>query len=211
MGVNTRNMYSCLQKCNKLNKSHLVGQLLNSIHGCTDPHIKKYSCVIVLVATRVDMHVWMSTFRRHFPPPIVVFRTASTWRNFILPLRRVWDPFASDRYAAYLVASHRRFGTTYRSQHSSGITWLFRIGRTFYSATPVNKTKQNKTNVITIHAWRAKTSISAHMVRHPRCVFINYNWINQLSNTTIWWLDIYVVYYIGINYMFRLLWPSSGW
>ena len=32
MGVNTRNMYSCLQKFNKLNKSHLVGQLLNSIH-----------------------------------------------------------------------------------------------------------------------------------------------------------------------------------
>ena len=31
MGVNTRNMQSCLQKCNKLNKSHLVGQLLNSI------------------------------------------------------------------------------------------------------------------------------------------------------------------------------------
>ena len=29
-----------------------------------------------------------------------------------------------------------------------------------------------------------------HMVRHPRCVFINYNWINQLSNTTMWWLDI---------------------
>ena len=38
----------------------------------------------------------------------------------------------------------------------------------------------------------------------------NYNWINQLSNTTIWWL-IYVVYYIAINYMFRLLRPSSGW
>jgi hypothetical protein len=50
-----------------------------------------------------------------------------------------------------------------------------------------------------------------HMVRHPRCVIINYNWINQLSNTTIWWLGIYVVYYIGINYVFRLLWPSSGW
>jgi len=32
MGVNTRNMYSCLQICNKLNKSHLVGQFLNSIH-----------------------------------------------------------------------------------------------------------------------------------------------------------------------------------
>jgi len=28
------------------------------------------------------------------------------------------------------------------------------------------------------------------MVRHPRCVCINYNWINQLSNTTVWWLDI---------------------
>ena len=39
---------------------------------------------------------------------------------------------------------------------------------------------------------------------------VTFNWINQLSNTTIWWLDIYVVYYIGINYMFRLLWPSSG-
>ena len=32
MGVNTRDMYSCLQKYNKLNKSHLVGQLLNLIH-----------------------------------------------------------------------------------------------------------------------------------------------------------------------------------
>ena len=32
MGVNTRKMYSCLQKCNKLNRSHLVGQSLNSIH-----------------------------------------------------------------------------------------------------------------------------------------------------------------------------------
>ena len=31
---------------------------------------------------------------------------------------------------------------------------------------------------------------TGHMVGHPRCVFINYNWINQLSNTTIWWLDI---------------------
>jgi len=27
---------------------------------------------------------------------------------------------------------------------------------------------------------------SYHMVRHPRCVFLNCNWINQLSNTTIW-------------------------
>ena len=31
MGVNTRNIYSCLQKYNTLNKSHLVAQLLNSI------------------------------------------------------------------------------------------------------------------------------------------------------------------------------------
>ena len=29
MGANTRNMLSCLQKYNKLNKSHLVGQLIN--------------------------------------------------------------------------------------------------------------------------------------------------------------------------------------
>ena len=35
-----------------------------------------------------------------------------------------------------------------------------------------------------------KQIICSHMVRHLRCVFINYNWINQLSNTTIWWLDI---------------------
>jgi len=48
-----------------------------------------------------------------------------------------------------------------------------------------------------------------HMVCHPRCVFINYNWINQLSNTPIWWLDICCLLH-GINYMFRLLWPSSG-
>ena len=46
-----------------------------------------------------------------------------------------------------------------------------------------------------------------HMVGHTRCVFINYIWLNQLSNTTnLWWID---VYYIVINYMFRRLWPSS--
>jgi len=37
--------------------------------------------------------------------------------------------------------------------------------------------------------WNSKIPYR-HMVRHPRCVFMNYNWINQLSNTTIWWLDI---------------------
>jgi len=31
MGVNTRNMQSCIRKCNNLNKSHLVGQLLNFV------------------------------------------------------------------------------------------------------------------------------------------------------------------------------------
>ena len=47
-----------------------------------------------------------------------------------------------------------------------------------------------------------------HTVGHPCCVFINYIWLNQLSNTTnLWWID---VYYIVINYMFRRLWPSSG-
>ena len=40
-GVNTRNRQSCLQKCNKLNKSHLVGQLLNSIHDARTNVYKK--------------------------------------------------------------------------------------------------------------------------------------------------------------------------
>ena len=43
----------------------------------------------------------------------------------------------------------------------------------------------------------------SHMVGHPRCVFINYIWLNQMSNTTnLWWI---VVYYLVINYMFRAL------
>ena len=41
MGVNTRNIQSCLQKCNKLNKSHLVGQLLNLIHDAWTHVYKK--------------------------------------------------------------------------------------------------------------------------------------------------------------------------
>ena len=50
-----------------------------------------------------------------------------------------------------------------------------------------------------------------HMVRHPRCVFINYNWINQLSNTTIWWLDIccllhrYQLHVSALMAIFRLI------
>ena len=35
-----------------------------------------------------------------------------------------------------------------------------------------------------------QTVVFSVVVRHPRCVFINYNRINQLPNTTIWWLDI---------------------
>jgi len=42
MGVNTRNIYSCLQKCNKLNKLHLAGQLLNSIHDARTHIYIKY-------------------------------------------------------------------------------------------------------------------------------------------------------------------------
>jgi hypothetical protein len=34
-------------------------------------------------------------------------------------------------------------------------------------------------------------------------------WLNQLSNTTnLWWIDVYCTV---INYLFRRLWPSSGW
>ena len=50
-----------------------------------------------------------------------------------------------------------------------------------------------------------------HTVRHPRCVFVNYNWINQLSNTTIWWLDIccllhrYQLYVSALMVIFRLI------
>ena len=50
MGVNTRNTYSCLHKYNKLNKSHLVGQLLNSIHDArTHVHIYIYIYKLTVV------------------------------------------------------------------------------------------------------------------------------------------------------------------
>jgi len=42
MGVNNRNMQRRLQKCNKLNKLHLVGQLLISIHEISK--IRKCFC-----------------------------------------------------------------------------------------------------------------------------------------------------------------------
>ena len=49
-----------------------------------------------------------------------------------------------------------------------------------------------------------------HMVRHPRCVFIDYNWINELSNTTIWWLDMccllhrYQLHVSGLSKLYKL-------
>jgi len=52
---------------------------------------------------------------------------------------------------------------------------------------------------------------SLHMVRHPCCVFIKYNWINQLPNTTIWWLDIccllhrYQLHVSALMAIFRLI------
>jgi len=58
---------------------------------------------------------------------------------------------------------------------------------------------------------RRKIHIVDHMVRHPRCAFINYNWINQLSNTTIWWLDIccllhrYQLHVSALMAIFRLI------
>jgi len=47
MGVNTQNMLSCVQKCNKLNKLHLVEQLLNSIHDAW-PHVYKVPITVLL-------------------------------------------------------------------------------------------------------------------------------------------------------------------
>ena len=61
MGVNTRNMQSCLHKYNKLNKSYLVGQLLNSIH---DARTHVYMCVYIYIyiyiyAGCTQKHVYM--------------------------------------------------------------------------------------------------------------------------------------------------------
>jgi hypothetical protein len=45
------------------------------------------------------------------------------------------------------------------------------------------------------------------MVGHPRCVFMNYIWLNQLSNTTnMWWID---VYYLVITYIELLVFLIS--
>ena len=40
----------------------------------------------------------------------------------------------------------------------------------------------------------------------PVVFIINYNGVNLLSNTTMWWRDVYIFYYyIENNYMFRRL------
>ena len=59
--------------------------------------------------------------------------------------------------------------------------------------------------------FQCKVTLWHHVVRHPRCVFINYNWINELSNTTIWWLDIccllhrYQLHVSALMAIFRLI------
>ena len=60
MGVNTRNMQSCLQKCNKLNKSHPVGQVLNSIHDART-HVYKisYSYLFLLGENEIVLKIML--------------------------------------------------------------------------------------------------------------------------------------------------------
>ena len=53
----------------------------------------------------------------------------------------------------------------------------------------------NKANYFVSTELRTKTAprwFVNRMVCHPRCVFINYIWLNQLSNiTNLWWIDVY--------------------
>ena len=56
MGVNTRNVRSCVQKCNKLNKSHLVGHLLNLIRDVrSDVYKINWKRLIVMTVAGVGM------------------------------------------------------------------------------------------------------------------------------------------------------------
>ena len=61
MGVNTRNIYSCLQKYNKLNKSYLVGQLLNSIHDART-HVYKIRRICYINLLKPTGHVMHHQF-----------------------------------------------------------------------------------------------------------------------------------------------------
>ena len=78
MGVNTRNMWSRLQKCNKLNKLHLVGQLLNSIHDARTHVYKNLGSCCRHVAVGHIKNVG----RRLLCPVRLLFRTTSgVFRN----------------------------------------------------------------------------------------------------------------------------------
>jgi hypothetical protein len=65
--------------------------------------------------------------------------------------------------------------------------------------------------MVTVISKTSTVSDYNHMVRHPRFVFINYNWINQLSNTNIWWLFIccllhrYQLHVSALMAIFRLI------
>jgi len=59
--VNTRNMSNCLKKCNKLNKSHLVGKLLNSISPASSTRCEEETTR--LVPQTVHTKATMKTIR----------------------------------------------------------------------------------------------------------------------------------------------------
>jgi len=73
-----------------------------------------------------------------------------------------------------------------------------------------NKTGYFKTQSHLVWSAFIVKQKNCYNVRHPLCVFINYNWINQLSNTTIWCLDIccllhrYQLYVTALMTIFRL-------
>ena len=66
MGVNTRNMYSCLQKYNKLNKLHLVGQLLHSIHDA-QTHVYKIRNIHVTAISTPYICPYIPKDKNHAP------------------------------------------------------------------------------------------------------------------------------------------------
>ena len=70
---------------------------------------------------------------------------------------------------------------------------------------------QRKITHVALNYVTGGSIILLWLVCHPRCVFINYNWINQLTNTTIWWLDKccllhrYQLYVSALMAIFRLI------
>ena len=89
------------------------------------------------------------------------------------------------------------YSSLYETVSEMEVSIKFLKQRTKWSSMNLLKfTNLNKLNM----KHMIKPSKNVHMVGHPRCVLINYIWLNQLSNTTnLWWID---VYYIVINYMF---------